>query len=54
MELALPALDGVFTPMTDQRGSADYRRRMLSKLLEKFWFDTAPDSPAQSSSRKVG
>ncbi|MEZ4229884.1 MAG: FAD binding domain-containing protein [Polyangiaceae bacterium] len=54
LELALPALDGVFTPMTDQRGSADYRRRMLSKLLEKFWFDTAPDSPAQSSSRKVG
>ncbi len=54
LELALAALEHVFTPMTDQRGSAEYRRRMVTKLLERFWFDTAPDSPAQSSSRKVG
>ncbi|MCB9607414.1 MAG: FAD binding domain-containing protein [Polyangiaceae bacterium] len=54
LSLALPALETAFTPMSDQRGSAGYRQAMVGKLLEKFWFDSAPDSPAQSSSRKVG
>lgn len=54
LALGLAELESAFTPMTDQRGSAGYRSRMVRKLLEKFWFDTAPDSPVQTSSRKVG
>ncbi|MFK7985515.1 MAG: xanthine dehydrogenase small subunit [Sandaracinaceae bacterium] len=30
------ALAGVYAPMTDQRGSADYRRAMIGSLLDKF------------------
>jgi xanthine dehydrogenase small subunit len=33
--------DGVGTPMTDLRGSADYRRAMIGRLLEKCVADTA-------------
>jgi xanthine dehydrogenase small subunit len=33
--------DGVGTPMTDLRGSADYRRAMAGRLLEKCVADTA-------------
>lgn len=29
-----------FTPMTDQRGSADYRAAMVTRLLDKLWAET--------------
>ena len=35
-----PELEGVGSPMSDHRGSADYRRRMISRLLEKLAFET--------------
>jgi xanthine dehydrogenase small subunit len=30
------------SPLTDHRGSADYRRAMLGKAFEKFFFETRP------------
>jgi xanthine dehydrogenase small subunit len=40
LALLLRELDGFGTPMTDHRGSDGYRRAMVGKLLEKFFFDT--------------
>jgi xanthine dehydrogenase small subunit len=37
---AKAALEGAFTPMTDQRGSAAYRAAMVSRLLDKLWAET--------------
>ncbi|PRQ04048.1 Nicotinate dehydrogenase FAD-subunit [Enhygromyxa salina] len=36
-----PLLASAFTPMTDHRGSADYRRAMTARLFEKFFHETA-------------
>jgi xanthine dehydrogenase small subunit len=36
-----PMLADAFTPMTDHRGSADYRRAMAVRLLEKFQHETS-------------
>jgi xanthine dehydrogenase small subunit len=36
----LRELDAVGSPMSDHRGSAAYRRRMMGRLLEKFAFET--------------
>jgi xanthine dehydrogenase small subunit len=33
------ALEGAFTPMTDQRGSAGYRQAMITRLVDKLWAD---------------
>jgi xanthine dehydrogenase small subunit len=37
-----PIAGGVGTPMTDLRGTADYRRAMIGRLLEKCVAETAP------------
>lgn len=34
-----PALKEVFTPLTDLRGSADYRKRLVANLFEKFFVE---------------
>ncbi len=39
IEDAKAALDGVFHPLTDQRGSAEYRKAMVPRLLDKLWAD---------------
>lgn len=36
-----PLLERAFAPMSDQRGSADYRRAMVVQLVEKFAVETA-------------
>ncbi len=36
-----PLLAGAFTPMTDHRGSSQYRRAMVVRLLEKFQHETS-------------
>jgi xanthine dehydrogenase small subunit len=38
-----PMLADAFQPMTDHRGSADYRRAMAGRLLEKFQHETSTD-----------
>lgn len=40
VEEAKAKLDGAFTPMSDQRGSADYRAAMVPSLLDKLWAET--------------
>jgi xanthine dehydrogenase small subunit len=40
------ALHDLGTPMTDQRGSAEYRRAMVSKLLERFHAETSTSEVA--------
>lgn len=37
---ARAALEGAFTPMTDQRGSAAYRQAMVTSLFDKLWAET--------------
>ena len=34
---AKQALEGAFTPMSDQRGSAAYRSAMITRLVDKLW-----------------
>jgi len=41
---AAAALAGDFTPMTDFRGSADYRARIAANLLRRLWLDAGDRS----------
>ena len=43
---AMAALSRDFTPLTDQRASADYRLRVARNLLLKLWLQTRVDAPA--------
>jgi len=53
----LPVLRSEFSPISDVRGSADYRRGLVASLLEKFYFDSVAaavsrlNSPLKSQSR---
>ena len=38
----LPVAATLGTPLSDLRGTADYRRAMVGRLLEKFFAETAP------------
>lgn len=40
LEAAKAALASAFTPMTDQRGSAEYRKAMVTRLVDKLGHDT--------------
>lgn len=41
IEKAMPLIDADFTPITDARGSAEFRRVAARNLLMKFWSETA-------------
>lgn len=43
-----PALQDVFTPLTDLRGSATYRKRLVANLFEKFFVES------ETASQEVG
>ena len=45
VDAAKAALAGDFTPLSDMRASADYRRRVVQNLLQRFWFETRADAP---------
>jgi xanthine dehydrogenase small subunit len=47
--LLAPELDALGTPMSDHRGSAPYRRAVLRKLLERFFFETGAAGAAAPS-----
>jgi len=57
IENVLPVLRTEFTPISDVRGSAEYRSGLITSLLEKFYFDSVPadvsrlNSPLKSQSR---
>lgn len=42
IEDAMPLLDRDFTPISDVRGSAEFRRVVAKNLLLKFWSETTP------------
>jgi len=46
IEQAIPLIDADFTPLSDARGSAEFRRVAARNLLMKFWSETA--SPPNS------
>jgi xanthine dehydrogenase small subunit len=40
VEQAMPLIDKDFTPISDVRGSAEFRKIAARNLLLKFWTDT--------------
>jgi xanthine dehydrogenase molybdopterin binding subunit/xanthine dehydrogenase small subunit len=40
VESVLPILETEFAPISDVRGAAEYRRGLITSLLERFYFDT--------------
>ncbi len=45
LQAAMHALDADFTPLTDLRASAGYRRHVACQLLRRFWLETRPHAP---------
>ena len=50
-EEILPALRAEFSPISDVRGSADYRREMITSLLRKFFADADEAAPPKKIGR---
>jgi len=50
---AMAALDSEFTPLSDLRASAGYRRRAAGNLLYRFWLETRPDAPLAAAAVSV-
>jgi xanthine dehydrogenase small subunit len=50
---AMAALDADYTPQTDLRASADYRRRVARNLLWRFWLETRPEDPLPDTATRV-
>jgi xanthine dehydrogenase iron-sulfur cluster and FAD-binding subunit A len=45
----MPVLLGEFTPISDVRGSAEYRRGLITGLFEKFYFSEGHGTPEHGS-----
>ena len=45
LDAAIAALGNDFSPITDLRASADYRRQVAGGLLKRFWLETRVDAP---------
>jgi xanthine dehydrogenase small subunit len=45
VQAAMAALDGDYTPLSDLRSSAAYRRRTARGLLMRLWLETRGDAP---------
>ena len=43
VERAQQVLERVLEPMSDHRGSKEYRREVSKSLVEKFWWDSRHD-----------
>jgi xanthine dehydrogenase small subunit len=50
---ALGALAQDFQPLTDLRGSSDYRRRSAQALLRRLWLETRPVDPLPPAATQV-
>ena len=53
VQQAKPSLSEAFTPLTDLRGSADYRQRLIVNLFEKFFVESGADSDVVSDLSEV-
>jgi xanthine dehydrogenase small subunit len=43
VERVQQVLDRVLSPMSDHRGSKEYRREVAKSLVEKFWWESRHD-----------
>jgi xanthine dehydrogenase small subunit len=50
VQAAMNALDNDFTPLSDLRASADYRRQVARGLLKRLWLETRPSLPLAKTS----
>lgn len=50
---AQAALKQDFQPLSDLRATADYRLRVATNLLERFWLETRPDAPLPAAQVQV-
>ena len=50
---AMAALVSDYTPLTDMRASADYRRQIAQNLLYRFYLETRPDRPLSAAEVSV-
>jgi xanthine dehydrogenase small subunit len=53
LRAAQAALARDFTPLTDLRASADYRRATAAALLERLWLSTRPHDPVPLEQLRV-
>jgi len=53
LRAAQAALDADFTPLTDLRASAAYRRQAARGLLERLWLETRADAPLAAHQTSV-
>ena len=53
IDALLPIAATLGTPLSDLRGSADYRRAMIGRLLEKFFAET-PRAPTPARRPSAG
>jgi xanthine dehydrogenase small subunit len=53
LQAAQAALARDFTPLTDLRGSAAYRRQTAAALLRRFWVETRPVDPLPAAAVSV-
>jgi xanthine dehydrogenase small subunit len=53
LKAAMAALDGDYTPLSDLRASAGYRRRAARNLLQRLYLETKPSSPLSSQQVSV-
>ncbi|MEO8278231.1 MAG: xanthine dehydrogenase small subunit [Ideonella sp.] len=53
VDVAKTALAEDFKPLTDMRASADYRKRVVQNLLQRFWLETRRDAPLNESQTSV-
>ncbi len=49
-QAAMRALDNDFTPLSDLRASADYRRQVARGLLKRLWLETRTQAPLAHAS----
>jgi xanthine dehydrogenase small subunit len=49
----MPALADDYTPLTDWRASADYRRRAAQNLLRRFFLECETGAPVQVAAGAV-
>lgn len=53
VKAAMAALADDFTPLSDQRASADHRRRSAQRLLYRYFLETRPENPLPAASLRV-
>jgi xanthine dehydrogenase small subunit len=51
IDQAMPMIDADFAPISDARGSAEFRRVAARNLLLKFWHETVDDGGSRRQAK---